>query len=117
MTSPPGTATQDAAGPAAGSAADSDGEREPKASGRPSGRPSGRRSGGPFARLKSTFHVYGVFWYKLHLFAVRRVPPFLYRVLVPPFAFFFYCTLHKIRGAIARNQEAVLGRCGWLERQ
>ncbi|MDA8016657.1 MAG: lysophospholipid acyltransferase family protein [Thermoanaerobaculia bacterium] len=70
-----------------------------------------------FARLFSTFHVYGVFWYKLHLFGVRNVPPVLYRVLVPLFAFFFFCTLIKIRGAIARNLEAVLGPCTWWETQ
>ena len=72
---------------------------------------------GVFQRLLSKFHIYGVFWYKLHLFAVRRVPPPFFRVLVPLFAFFFFCTLTKIRGAIARNYEAVLGPCGWWERQ
>ena len=72
---------------------------------------------GAFQRLFATFHVHGVFWYKIHLFGVRHVPPLLYRVLVPLFAFLFFCTLTKIRGAIARNLEAVLGPCGWWERQ
>lgn len=72
---------------------------------------------GVFQRLFSTFHVYGVFWYKLHLFAVRRVPPPFFRVLVPIFSFLFFCTLTKIRGTISRNLEAVLGPCGWWERQ
>lgn len=105
MTSQSGTATQDAAQSSSAPPAQQSGHR------------TGRRSGGPFARLKSTFHVYGVFWYKAHLFAVRRVPTFLFHVLVPLFAFLFFCTLRKIRGAIARNQEAVLGPCSWLERQ
>lgn len=72
----------------------------------------------PFLRrLASTFHVYGVFWYKLHLFAVRHLPRWTYYVLVPLFTAFFFCTLRKIRGAIARNLEAVLGPCGFVERQ
>jgi KDO2-lipid IV(A) lauroyltransferase len=79
--------------------------------------PKRSRWTGAFARVISTFHIYGVFWYKLHLFAVRRVPPVFFHLLVPVFTFIFFCTLRKIRATIMRNQTAVLGPCGWLERQ
>ena len=68
-------------------------------------------------RLFGRFHVHGVFWYRIHLFAVRRVPSWTFYLLVPLFTFFFYVALRKIRRAIASNLEVVLGPCGFLERE
>ena len=72
---------------------------------------------GFFRRFLGRFHVHGVFWYKLHLFAIRRMPRWTYYFLVPIFTLFFFLTLRKIRRAIASNLAAVLGPCGFFERQ
>ncbi|MEM9556144.1 MAG: lysophospholipid acyltransferase family protein [Acidobacteriota bacterium] len=68
-------------------------------------------------RLLGKYHVYGVFWYKLHFFAVRAVPKWLYPVLLPTFVAFFFVALRSVRRAITSNLEVVLGPCGFLERQ
>lgn len=68
-------------------------------------------------RLLGSFHVTGVFWYRFHGWIIRSIPaPFLGVVSVI-FALFFFVCLRKIRAAIASNLEAVLGPCGWWERQ
>jgi len=68
-------------------------------------------------RLLGPFHITGVFWYRFHRFVVRSIPsPFL-GVLIAFFTLLFFVLLRKIRAAIASNLEAVLGSCGWWERQ
>ena len=66
-----------------------------------------------FGRL----HVHGVFWYRIHLFAIRRVPVFVYSFLIFLFATFFYLCLGKIRRNVAANFDAALGPCGFWQRQ
>jgi lauroyl/myristoyl acyltransferase len=68
-------------------------------------------------RILGPFHITGVFWYRLHRFILRAVPsPFLW-ILTAIFTTFFFLWLRRIRAAIASNLEAVLGPCGWWERQ
>jgi len=68
-------------------------------------------------RLLGPFHITGVFWYRMHRFVLRSIPsPFL-GVLIGFFTMLFFVLLRKIRAAIASNLEAVLGSCGWWERQ
>jgi lauroyl/myristoyl acyltransferase len=73
--------------------------------------------GGWSRRLLGPFHVTGVFWFRLHRFGVTILPTPALRVVIDLFATFFWLTLRKIRAAVASNLEAVLGPCGWLERQ
>jgi predicted LPLAT superfamily acyltransferase len=68
-------------------------------------------------RILGSFHVTGVFWYRFHVWIIRSIPaPFL-GVVGMIFVLFFFVCLRKIRAAIASNLEAVLGPCGWWERQ
>jgi len=68
-------------------------------------------------RILGPFHITGVFWYRFHCFILRAVPaPFLW-ILNAFFTTVFFLCLRKIRAAIASNLEAVLGPCGWWERQ
>jgi KDO2-lipid IV(A) lauroyltransferase len=61
--------------------------------------------------------VTGVFWYRFHRWILRSIPgPFL-GVPAAIFTTFFFVCLRQIRAAIASNLEAVLGPCGWWERQ
>jgi lauroyl/myristoyl acyltransferase len=73
--------------------------------------------GGWSRRLLGPFHVTGVFWFRFHCFGVTILPTPALRVVIALFAAFFWLTLRKIRAAIASNLEAVLGPCGWWERQ
>lgn len=68
-------------------------------------------------RLLGPFHVTGVFWFRFHLFGVRILPDWALRGVLALFTTFFWVVLRKIRGAIAGNLEAVLGPCGWWQRQ
>jgi lauroyl/myristoyl acyltransferase len=68
-------------------------------------------------RLLGPFHVTGVFWFRFHLFGVRILPDWALRVVLAIFTTFFWVVLRKIRAAIAGNLEAVLGPCGWWQRQ
>ena len=68
-------------------------------------------------RLLGPFHVTGVFWFRLHQLGVTILPGWLIGVAVSIFTTFFWIALRKIRAAIASNLEAVLGPCGWWERQ
>jgi phosphatidylinositol dimannoside acyltransferase len=68
-------------------------------------------------RVLGPFYVTGVFWFRLHHFGVARVPQRLIGLAIALFAGLFFVTLRNIRSAIAANLEAVLGPCGWLERQ
>jgi len=73
--------------------------------------------GGWSRRLLGPFHVTGVFWFRLHQFGVSILPTWGLRVVLNLFTAFFWIALRKIRAAIASNLEAVLGPCGWWERQ
>lgn len=73
--------------------------------------------GGWARRLLGPFHVTGVFWFRLHRFGIRVLPAWALVPLLYLFTLFFWIALRKIRAAIASNLEAVLGPCGWLERQ
>jgi lauroyl/myristoyl acyltransferase len=68
-------------------------------------------------RLLGPFHVTGVFWFRLHQFGVTVLPEWILGVVIAVFTTFFWIALRKIRAAIASNLEAVLGPCGWWERQ
>ena len=68
-------------------------------------------------RLLGSFHVTGSFWYRFHLWGVRFLPSPLVGVFIALFTTFFFPILRRIRAAIASNLEAVLGPCGWRERQ
>ena len=68
-------------------------------------------------RFLGPFHVTGIFWYRFHRLIIKAVPsPFLW-IPAAIFNLCFFICLRKIRAAIASNLEAVLGPCGWWERQ
>ena len=69
------------------------------------------------ARLLGDLHVTGLFWYRLHRWAVANVPERALAPLVAVFTALFFLTILKIRRAIASNLVPVLGPAGWLERQ
>jgi len=68
-------------------------------------------------RLLGPFHVTGVFWFRLHQLGVKRFPGWMLWVEVSLFTTFFWVVLRRIRDAVAGNLEAVLGPCGWWQRQ
>ncbi|HVR96903.1 MAG TPA: lysophospholipid acyltransferase family protein [Thermoanaerobaculia bacterium] len=68
-------------------------------------------------RLLGPFYVTGVFWFRIHRWGVQRVPEWALGSTVWLFSLFFYVALRNIRAAIASNLEAVLGPCGWWERE
>lgn len=68
-------------------------------------------------RILGPFHVTGVFWYRVHRFIVRTVPSRLLWIPGVFFATLFFVCLRDLRAVIAANLEAVLGPCGWWERQ
>lgn len=72
---------------------------------------------GRLRRLFGRFHVHGVFWYRLHLFAIRHIPTLAYYLLVPLFSTFFFFGLPRIRRAVAANFDVALGPCGFWHRQ
>jgi KDO2-lipid IV(A) lauroyltransferase len=67
-------------------------------------------------RLLGPFHVTGVFWYRLHRLATHT-PEWSIRFCCYAFTWFFWLVLWRIRRAVASNLEAVLGPCGFIERQ
>jgi lauroyl/myristoyl acyltransferase len=73
--------------------------------------------GGWSRRLLGPFHVTGVFWFRLHQLGIAHLPGWALGALIAVFSTFFWIALRKIRAAIASNLEAVLGPCGWWERQ
>ncbi|HEY4575292.1 MAG TPA: lysophospholipid acyltransferase family protein [Thermoanaerobaculia bacterium] len=73
--------------------------------------------GGWSRRLLGPFHVTGVFWFRLHQLGITILPAWALGGLVDLFSTFFWIALRKIRAAVASNLEAVLGPCGWWERQ
>lgn len=68
-------------------------------------------------RLLGPLHVTGVFWFRLHCFGVRFLPGWALGGMVLLFTTFFWLCLVRIRRALGDNLEAVLGPCGWWERQ
>ena len=72
---------------------------------------------GRVRRLLGPFHVTGVFWFRIHRFGVTMLPPWVMGLLTPVFTTFFWIVLRKIRAAIASNLEAVLGPCGFWQRE
>ncbi len=68
-------------------------------------------------RLLGRYHVTGAFWYRIHAFSMRIMPRWGVGVIVTIFTTFFFFLIFNIRRAVASNLEAVLGPCGWLERQ
>ncbi len=73
--------------------------------------------GGWSRRLLGPFHVTGVFWFRIHQLGITFLPGWALGVAIDIFSTFFWIALRKIRAAIASNLEAVLGPCGWWERQ
>ena len=69
------------------------------------------------ARLLGDFHVTGLFWYRLHRWAVASLPAWALAPLIAVFTAFFFLTILKIRRAISSNLVPVLGPAPWLERQ
>lgn len=67
-------------------------------------------------RLLGRFHVTGVFWYRLHWWCTWY-PDWFITLMIHLHTWFFWLTLRGIRAAVASNLEAVLGPCGWFERQ
>jgi len=72
---------------------------------------------GIWRRILGPFYVTGVFWFRFHMFGMRNLPGWLIGPAIFVFTVFFWATLWNIRRAIASNLEAVLGPCGWFERQ
>lgn len=68
-------------------------------------------------RLLGRYHVTGIFWYRIHLWAMAHLPSWAVGVFVALFTAFFFVVLRRIRSALAANLVPVLGPCGWLERQ
>ncbi len=68
-------------------------------------------------RWLGSLHVTGVFWYRLHGLGMRILPEWGLRLVAVLFTSFFFVALIRIRKAIAANLEAVLGPCGWWQRQ
>lgn len=68
-------------------------------------------------RLLGPFYVTGVFWFRLHSFGVRILPSWALGLAIALFTTFFFVALRNIRAALAANLEAVLGPCGWWQRQ
>ncbi|MFP3939322.1 MAG: hypothetical protein ACOC7L_00265 [Acidobacteriota bacterium] len=68
-------------------------------------------------RLLGRYHVTGVFWYRFHVWGMSHLPSWAVGIFVALFTAFFFLVLRRIRRAVAANLEAVLGPCGWMERQ
>jgi lauroyl/myristoyl acyltransferase len=64
-------------------------------------------------KLLGRYHLTGDFWYRFHLFGVTVLPRFMVAPVVLAFTLFFFAVLRRIRGAVARNLEPVLGRARW----
>jgi lauroyl/myristoyl acyltransferase len=68
-------------------------------------------------RILGDFHVTGLFWYRFHRWAVATMPEASIGPIIAVFTTMFFCTIFRIRDAIARNLDVALGPCGFLERQ
>ena len=72
---------------------------------------------GRIRKLLGSFHVTGVFWFRLHCWGLSILPGWGVWVINNLFSAFFFIVLRKIRVAISDNLEVVLGSCGWWQRQ
>lgn len=72
---------------------------------------------GPLRRLLGRMHVHGVFWYRFHCWGARALPQAVFPVLALVCSAIGFCLLPKVRRNVASNLEAVLGPCGFWERQ
>lgn len=81
------------------------------------GAPSHAPEVGRSRRVLGRFHVTGVFWYRFHVWGMSHLPSWSVGIFVTLFTGFFFFVLRGIRRAVAANLEAVLGPCGWRERQ
>ena len=72
---------------------------------------------GPMRRWLGSLHVTGVLWYRLHRWGVKVLPTWAMAFFITLFTASFFLLLPRIRRAIAANLEAVLGPCGWWQRQ
>jgi lauroyl/myristoyl acyltransferase len=68
-------------------------------------------------RWLGDYHVTGLFWYRFHKWAVSTLPAWTLWPITITFTTFFFLTIVNIRRAIASNLAAVLGPCGFFERQ
>lgn len=69
------------------------------------------------SRVLGPLHVTGAIWFRLHRFAVSVLPEWAIRSGLHLSTLFFFCCLGGIRRALAGNLAAVLGPCGFWERQ
>lgn len=67
-------------------------------------------------RLLGPLHVTGIAWYRLHWWCTFFPEWFIVAMIWLHSTFFWLC-LRKIRRAVATNLEAVLGPCGFWQRQ
>jgi KDO2-lipid IV(A) lauroyltransferase len=67
-------------------------------------------------RLLGPLHVTGIVWYRL-LYSLAFAPEWGIHLGVHAATWFFWFWLWRIRSNVARNLEAVLGPCGFFERQ
>jgi lauroyl/myristoyl acyltransferase len=68
-------------------------------------------------RVLGPFHITGVFWFRFHGWGARHWPQSFQWFTVAFFSTFFFCTLFKIRRAVAANLDVVLGKAGFFRRQ
>jgi lauroyl/myristoyl acyltransferase len=68
-------------------------------------------------KILGPLYVTRVFWFRIHRFGVRLIPSWAFPPFMALFALAFSVLLRNIRAAVASNLEAVLGPCGWWERQ
>lgn len=67
-------------------------------------------------RLLGPLHVTGIFWYRAAWFC-SWFPKWVGTIVIHVCTWITWLCLWNIRAAIASNLEAVLGPCGWFERQ
>lgn len=67
-------------------------------------------------RLLGPLHVTGIAWYRLHYW-LTTFPEWFIVLMNWLSTWFFWSCLWRIRAAVASNLEAVLGPCGFFERQ
>lgn len=67
-------------------------------------------------RLLGPLHVTGITWYRLS-YRATFLPGWCLATVIHLSVLFFWLCLWRIRDAVAGNLEAVLGPCGWWERQ
>ena len=72
---------------------------------------------GQMVKALGRFHVTGVFWYRFHEWGIRILPNWAKPLGIAIFTSAFFLMLRNIKSAVASNLTAVLGECGFLERQ